>query len=108
MDKEIMKGSIDILILSLIKTGDMYGYEIAKAIKEKSDGLYEMGEGTLYPALKRLETKKLLEAYWGNSEMGARRKYYRITKNGIKELSKKLEDWNKASNLVKLCLEGGR
>lgn len=57
MDKEIMKGSIDILILSIIEKHDTYGYEIAKSIKEKSEGLYSMGEGTLYPALKRLEKK---------------------------------------------------
>ncbi|EPS48777.1 PadR family transcriptional regulator [Clostridium botulinum CFSAN002367] len=56
MDKEIMKGSIDILILTLINKDDLYGYKISKIIK-KSNMTYSMGEGTLYPALKRLESK---------------------------------------------------
>ena len=57
MDKEIMKGSIDILLLSLLNKRDMYGYEIVKTLKENSNELYNMSEGTLYPALKRLENK---------------------------------------------------
>ena len=60
MNKEIMKGSIDILLLSLIQKEDLYGYEIAKRLKEKSNDLYSMGEGTLYPALQRLEKQKLI------------------------------------------------
>lgn len=63
MDKEIMKGSIDILILSVIAQGHTYGYEITKSLKDKSQDLYQMSEGTLYPALKRLEAKECLESY---------------------------------------------
>lgn len=106
MDKEIMKGSIDILILSLILKKDMYGYDIAKSIKDKSNELYEIGEGTLYPALKRLENKKFLESYWSESDGGGRRKYYRITKKGRMELEIRLEDWKKISSLIELCYGG--
>lgn len=106
MDKEIMKGSIDILLLSLINKRDMYGYEIVKILKENSNDLYNMSEGTLYPALKRLENKEWLESYWGNSESGGRRKYYRITQDGKNELDKKLNEWNQISNLIKVCSEG--
>ncbi|AIM17188.1 PadR family transcriptional regulator [Bacillus sp. X1(2014)] len=106
MDKEIMKGSIDILLLSLVNKRDMYGYEIVKTLKENSNELYNMSEGTLYPALKRLENKGWLESYWGNSESGGRRKYYRITQDGKKELDKKLKEWNLISNLIKVCSEG--
>lgn len=84
----------------------MYGYEIIKTLKENSKDLYNMSEGTLYPALKRLENKKWLESYWGNSESGGRRKYYRITQDGKKELDKKLSEWNQISNLIKVCSEG--
>lgn len=103
MNKEILKGSIDILLLSLLGNRDMYGYEIVKNLKEKSKDLYEMSEGTLYPALKRLEVKKLLTSYWGDSENGGRRKYYSITDEGKKELTEKLEEWKKVNNLIKAC-----
>lgn len=106
MDKEIMKGSIDILLLSLMDRRDMYGYEMVKELKENSEDLYSMSEGTLYPALKRLETKLLLESYWEESDTGARRKYYRITKDGKKELVRKLKEWNKVSQLITRCSEG--
>lgn len=108
MDKEIMKGSIDIIILSLIAKKDMYGYDIAKEVKERSNELYEIGEGTLYPALKRLENKKMLESYWGDVDTGGRRKYYRITVRGKSELSVKLEDWNKVNTIINICYEGAR
>lgn len=84
----------------------MYGYGIVKTLKENSNELYNMSEGTLYPALKRLEKKKWLQSYWGNSESGGRRKYYRITEDGKKELNRKLQDWNQISHLIKVCSEG--
>ncbi len=106
MDKEIMKGSIDILLLSLLRLRDMYGYEMVKALKKNSNELYSMSEGTLYPALKRLEKKGWLQSYWGNSENGGRRKYYQITQEGQSELDKKLQEWNQISHLIKVCSEG--
>ncbi|AZV43881.1 PadR family transcriptional regulator [Peribacillus asahii] len=106
MDKEIMKGSIDILLLSIVNTRDMYGYEMVKTLKENSNELYNMSEGTLYPALKRLENKNWLQSYWNNPEAGARRKYYRITDDGKKELERKLQEWKKVNNLIKVCSEG--
>lgn len=106
MDKEIMKGSIDILLLSIIYQRDSYGYEIVKELNVKSNNLYSMSEGTLYPALKRLETKGLLECYWVDIDMGGRRKYYKITDEGKKELSARVSDWRKIDNLIKVCVEG--
>lgn len=107
MNKEILKGSIDLLLLSLISQREHYGYELAKKIREKSDDLYEIGEGTLYPALKRLETSKAIESYWGESAEGARRKYYRITDDGNKLLQAKMKDWQALNRLVTICYEGG-
>lgn len=106
VDKEIMKGSIDILLLSIVSKRDMYGYEMVKTLKHNSGELYNMGEGTLYPALKRLENKKWLESYWDNPEVGARRKYYCITDTGKKELARKLQEWEKISDLIKVSSEG--
>lgn len=106
MNKEILKGSIDILLLSLIAKGNTYGYEIVKNLKVKSNDIYSMSEGTLYPALKRLEGKNLIQSYWGETSEGGRRKYYRITDNGKEELAKKLSEWNKVSDLIRVCVEG--
>lgn len=106
MDKEIMKGGIDILILSLLKKRDMYGYEIVKTLKENSNELYNMSEGTLYPALKRMENKNWIKSYWDNTEVGARRKYYKITDLGTEQLKKKLREWDKVNVLIKTCTEG--
>lgn len=100
-----MKGSIDILLLSLLQKREMYGYEMVKQLKENSNDLYNMSEGTLYPALKRLENKGWLASYWENADSG-RRKYYRLTQDGKKELEKKLGQWNQVSRLIKVCSEG--
>lgn len=100
-----MKGSIDILLLSQIAQKDTYGFEIVKSLQTKSKNLYKMSEGTLYPALQRLEYKKYLKSYWGNSETGGRRKYYSITEDGKKELIKKIEEWDKVNELINCCKE---
>lgn len=100
MDKEMMKGSIDILLLSLLTNHDMYGYEMVKTLKKRSDQLYNMSEGTLYPALKRLEKKGWLTAYWGGNESGGRRKYYTLTDEGKGELNRKLNEWKQISSLI--------
>lgn len=105
MDKEMMRGSIDLLLLSLIANRDLYGYEIAKVIKRLGEDKYEMSEGTLYPALKRLEKKHWIDSYWSETEAG-RRKYYRLTDLGKKELEKKKNSWNFIQSLVKKSLEG--
>ncbi|MFC0522934.1 PadR family transcriptional regulator [Pontibacillus salicampi] len=99
MDREIMKGSIDILMLSLVAKKDMYGYEMVKRLKEESENLYHMSEGTLYPALKRLEKKGLLTSYWSETQAG-RRKYYSITDDGKVVLQQKLNHWESINGLI--------
>jgi len=105
MDKEMMKGSVDLLLLSLIKQRDLYGYEMTKLLKQLSDDQYEMSEGTLYPALKRLERKKWVESYWSETPAG-RRKYYKMTEEGLMELEKKQADWQRVNQLVRKSSEG--
>ena len=107
MDKELLKGSLDIILLVLLSKKELYGYEIARLIKEYSNLLYEIGEGTLYPALKRLEDKKLLDSYWGETDKGGRRKYYKITLQGKVELEQKLASWKTINDLIFNCLKGG-
>ena len=105
MDREIMKGSIDILILSLVAKQEMYGYEMVKQLKEHSEQLYSMSEGTLYPALKRMEKKEWMTSYWAETVSG-RRKYYRISDQGRLILDQKLEEWNRVNNLITRTSEG--
>lgn len=99
MDKEMMKGSIDLVLLSLINQKDLYGYEIIQILKDLSENTYEMSEGTLYAALKRMERKALIESYWEAKE-GTRRKYYTMTTSGQKELKKKEKNWLWMAKLV--------
>lgn len=106
MDKEFLKGNIDIILLSLIYKKDTYGYEIVKNLKETSNDTYTMSEGTLYPALKRLEKKGWIYSYWGDSETGGRRKYYTITDIGQEELQNKMRQWRQLNDLITLCTEG--
>lgn len=105
MDKEMMKGSIDLLLMSLIRQRDMYGYEMIQIMKRLSEDTYEMSEGTLYASLKRLEKKEWVESYWQQTDSG-RRKYYHITDEGIKALDQKRENWKWMDNLVRKSSEG--
>lgn len=92
VNKELMKGSTVILILSLLDRKNMYGYEMAKEIEQRSGGVFTLKEGTLYPILHTLEVERWVEAYW--SEEGARkRKYYRITDEGRRQLGEKQTEW---------------
>lgn len=105
MDKEMMKGSIDLLLLSLIEQRDLYGYEMTRIIKHLSKDTYEMSEGTLYSALKRLERKEWVESYWKKTESG-RRKYYHMTDDGSKELELKKDNWKWMDSLIRESSEG--
>lgn len=104
MDREILKGSLEIILLSLLKNKDMYGYEISKEIKNITDNVLILGEGTLYPALKRLKEKNLIQDYFIETNSSKKkRKYYKITEAGLIELNLKLKDFYLISNLIEKC-----
>lgn len=107
MDKEILKGSIDILLLSIIARKDTYGYEIVQQLKVLSQDSYQMSQGTLYPALKRLENKDLLRSYWVDNETSGRRKFYALTETGRAELTEKIAAWDQVHALIQLCRKAG-
>jgi PadR family transcriptional regulator PadR len=90
---ELLKGSTEIILLTLLNEKVMYGYEIAKKIEEESDGYLQFKEGTLYPTLKRLEEDGLVESSWQSSNEGPRRKYYTITKTGKKSMAELQKEW---------------
>ncbi|MHC6181383.1 PadR family transcriptional regulator [Clostridium sp. JNZ X4-2] len=106
-DKEILKGYIDTIVLSILPNGDMYGYEIAKRIKEKSKEKFEMKEATLYVSLKRLEKKNYLEGYWNDDKGsgGGRRRYYTITEKGINYFSVRVKEWRFLKSLLNNFME---
>jgi len=93
INKELLKGSTVILILKLINKKPMYGYEMIKEMEEKSNGVFTLKEGTLYPILHTLEAKGLVEAYWGEGSGNRPRKYYRIMEEGRTSLKEKEEEW---------------
>lgn len=101
MDREILKGSLEIILLSLLRNKDMYGYEISKEIKNITENVLILGEGTLYPALKRLKEKNLIQDYFIETNSSKKkRKYYKITEAGLIELNLKLKDFYLISNLI--------
>lgn len=108
VDKETLKGHIDFIILSLLSLKDMYGYELAKMVREISHDQFELKEGTLYIGLKRIEKSNLIESYWGEDQgQGARRKYYTILPLGREHFEKKKAEWRFVRNLIDLFLERG-
>lgn len=100
MNAEMLKGTIDLLIMSVLSRQDNYGYEISKAIKERTEGAFEIQEATLYLSLKRLEKQGAIAAYWGEESHGGRRKYYSVTDDGRKLLAKFVKDWMQTAEIV--------
>lgn len=109
INKEVLKGHIDTLILSLLHKNDMYGYEIAKFVREKSDNLFELKEGTLYLSLKRLEKNNWIESYWSDEQgPGGRRKYYKLMPLGEEGYKEKCKEWLFVRKMMDSFLEGGK
>lgn len=100
LNKEMLKGIIDLLILSLLSEKDSYGYEISKTIKRRTEGVFALQEPTLYLSLKRLEKRRMVSSYWGEESRGGRRKYYSITADGRKALQDLIRDWKRLVEVV--------
>lgn len=92
-DRELVKGSTSLILLHLLAEKDMYGYELIKEMEKRSDYTMQIKEGTLYPALHKLEKQKYMESFWKESEKGPARKYYRITEAGVQILEQKITEW---------------
>lgn len=108
INREVLKGHIDTIILSIIEKEDTYGYEIAKSVREKSKNRFDLKEGTLYLSLKRLEKNGWLESYWSNEQgAGGRRKYYRLTSLGEEEIERKRKEWEFVKYTIDSFLERG-
>ncbi len=110
ISKDLVAASAKPLILSILSSGESYGYEIIQRVKELSDGEMEWKDGMLYPLLHRLEEQDLIESEWRIGEAGKKRKYYIIVESGKKELESVRSQWVKVNNTMEkiwgenLCL----
>ena len=107
MDSRLLWGMVDMLILDVVARGPTYGYQIAQTVVGQSRGYFELKEGSLYPALHRLERQKLLTSYWQSTDAGRRRKYYKLTPAGRRALKAKKDEWTQFTAGVDGVLGGG-
>src|SRR5579884_856797 len=105
MDTELLKGTLALLILSLLRRKAMYGYEIAATVHRDTDGTFTWREGSLYPSLHKMEADGLIVGQWEEKETGRKRRYYHITKKGREALREKLKDWTELYRAVNRILE---
>ena len=103
IDKNLVQGSMAMMILRLLETGDMYGYEMIEALRAKSNNVFELKAGTLYPLLHTLESKGDVVSYEDNSS-GKTRKYYRLTRKGTQLLEEETARWRAYEHAINSVL----
>ena len=92
---EVLQGTLDLLILQTLVMGPAHGHTIAYAIEHRSDQILQVEHGSLYPALHRLEDRGWISSSWGASENNRKARFYRLTPNGCKQLTRQTSRWNK-------------
>jgi len=97
---DLVQGTLDMLILKSLEGGPKHGYAIARRIQQRSEGFLQVEEGSLYPALHRIERRGWIEAEWGLSETKRRAKYYRLTKAGRAQLKAEVTAWNRLVDAI--------
>ncbi len=100
MDRELLKGSTPILLLSLLTEGPMYGYQIIETVLQRTNGSYTLKEGALYPALHKLEAAEFISSYWQTQANGRDRRYYSLLPAGTAFLEAKKKEWSLFVNMV--------
>ena len=104
--QEVMQGTLDLLVLKTLDSmGSMHGWGIARRIEQVSDDLLYMNQGTLYPALLRLQQKGWIAAKWGVSDNNRRAKFYSLTKRGAKQLQTEADNWRQMAAIVARVLD---
>jgi transcriptional regulator len=104
--QEVFPGTLDLLVLKTLETlGPQHGYGIARRIEQVSEGLLALNQGTVYPALLRLEQKGWIRSKWGTSENNRRARFYSITPAGRKQLAAEAENWSRMANVIARVLE---
>ena len=103
---DILQGTLDLMVLKTLDAlGPLHGYGIARRIEQVSDGVLELNQGTIYPALLRLQQRGWIRAEWGASDNNRRAKYYSLTRAGRKQLTTETEDWERISGVIARMLE---
>jgi PadR family transcriptional regulator, regulatory protein PadR len=101
---EMLQGTLDMLVLRTLVMGDAHGHTIAKVIERTSEDVLEVEQGSLYPALHRLEDRGWVSSYWGASENNRKAKFYKLTTAGRKQLSAETSRWKQMSRAIGLIL----
>jgi PadR family transcriptional regulator len=101
---DLVQGTVDLLILRTIALEPMHGWAIAQRIRQISNDVLQVQQGSLYPALQRLEREGWITAEWGTSENNRRARFYRLTRAGRKHLEREQADWERLSNAIALVL----
>ncbi len=103
---DILQGTLDLMVLKTLEgLGPLHGYGIARRIEQVSQGVLELNQGTIYPALLRLQQKGWIRAEWGASDNNRRAKYYSLTRTGRKQLATETEDWERIAAVIARMLE---
>jgi transcriptional regulator len=101
---EFLKGTLDMLILKVVASGAIHGYAISQRIQQISRDFFQVPQGSLYPALHRLEERGWLEAEWKDTNTGREAKFYRLTRKGRKQLDTEVLNWEQLTDAVSLIL----
>ena len=101
---EVLKGTLDMLILKIVALGPIHGYAISQRIQQISKEFFQVQQGSLYPALHRLENRGWLDAEWREANSGREAKFYKLTKKGRKQLEAEVLNWARLSDAVALIL----
>jgi PadR family transcriptional regulator PadR len=101
---DLLQGTLDVLILKIVALGPLHGYGIAQRIRQISKAVLQVQQGSLYPALHRLEKRGWLRAEWGEAETGREAKFYSLTKAGRKQLEAETANWDRLSEAVTMIL----
>jgi PadR family transcriptional regulator, regulatory protein PadR len=102
---ELIQGTLDMLILKTLARAPMHGYGIAQSIQQVSDEVLRVEEGSLYPALHRLELDGMIDSEWGQSANNRRAKYYRLSAQGRKQLVKEANGWSRVARAIARVME---
>lgn len=106
---EVLQGTLDLMVLKILETmGPLHGYGIARRIEQLSDNSLSMNQGTIYPALVRLQLRKWIKAEWGTTDKNRRAKYYSLTKVGEKQIATEMQNWQRVVATMARCLATSR
>jgi PadR family transcriptional regulator PadR len=105
---DLLQGTLDMLILKVVALGSIHGYGISQRIQQISKDVLQVQQGSLYPALHRLEKRGWIDADWGESDSGRQAKFYRLSAVGRKQLAREEASWNRLSEAVALIMQTAR